>query len=135
MRYADNRDDTQKYHDAQKLEERRKKEAYLLTREAHYQEEQQRLTRIKEVEESEAVTKLLLQAKLAPTPQTAGGRLRTHSCTVTKKQNGQSKGHDWQESMPLLFLVQYSSCTLVLPCMHIKAKEACSASHDSIVQL
>ena len=70
--FADERSEIQRHQDEQKLEERRKKEAYLLVREAHYQQEQERLNRIKEAQEGEAVTKLLLQAKLAPTPQTAG---------------------------------------------------------------
>lgn len=81
MLCAENRSGIQKYHDEQKLDERRKKEAYLLTHEAHYQAEQQRLGRIQEIEESEAVTKLLLQAKLAPTPMTAG----THPYTISKQ--------------------------------------------------
>ena len=70
--FADKRSEMQRHQDEQKLEERRKKEAYLIAREARYQQEQERLNRIKDAQEAEAVTKLLLQAKLAPTPQTAG---------------------------------------------------------------
>ena len=69
---ADNRTELQRHLDEQKLGDVRMKEAYLLAKEAHYQEEQQRLNRVREAEESAAVTKLLLQAKLGPTPTTAG---------------------------------------------------------------
>lgn len=69
---ADHRTEQQQALDTIKLQDTRLKEAFLLSKEAHYQQEQQRLNRLNEAQESEAITKLLLQAKLAPTPMTAG---------------------------------------------------------------
>ena len=78
----------QRHLDEQKLGEVRKKEAYLLAKEAHYQEEQQRVSRMREAEENAAVTKLLLQAKLGPTPSTAGPALKAKKGKVYASRHG-----------------------------------------------